>query len=128
MSNLDQLTQFANLANSLNSNSQLDEAFTQILQASAADRMSAAITELKDAGVDYRDYIPMSRQAIRAKQQTQRLEHEARMQELEFRAKQAEVIAAEASAKRISQPRQHQPQRSMPPVPAPPTQQPVPAP
>ena len=112
MSSLDQLTQFANLANSLNSNSQLDEAFTQILQSSAADRMAQAITELKDAGVDYRDYIPMSRQAIRAKQQIQRLEHEQRMQDLEFRAKQAEVEATEASARRLA--------AASRPVPAPP--------
>ena len=125
MSSLDQLKQFSELASSLsNDDAAMLEAFTQVIQASAANRMANAISELNDAGVNYQDYIPMSRQAIRAKQQLQRLQHEQRMQDLEFRAKQAEVIAAEASAKRISQPRQQQPQRTMPPVPAPPQQQP----
>lgn len=114
MSNLDQLQQLAALSQSFQN--QLDiqpmiDAIASSMANQSGQALAAAVTEIKDAGLNPDYYIPMSRTAIRAQQMRSRIEHEQRMQDLEYRKVQAEVVAAEASAQRLAAHR---------PVPAPP--------
>jgi hypothetical protein len=116
MSNIDQIQKLADLAQSFQSLDLTDliSGISQQISAQSASTIASAVTELKDAGLEPSDYIPMSRAALRSRQQVQRMQHEAAMQALELRQKQAEVVTTEAMAKRLS----------TAPVPAPP-QQPV---
>ena len=52
------------------------EALAESIRTRSAEQQAAAVTAFTDAGVDYRDFMPMSKQAVRAKKESLKIEQD----------------------------------------------------
>ena len=109
------------------------DALAQQIRSDSTRTLSEAVTDLRDAGVNPSDYLPVPKTVLRQRAIEQRMQHAQERHELEMQALRTKVeyeakLARDLSQRGQQRPRPQQPQvqaqapKPMPPVPQPPAQ------